>query len=36
VPQYLEVREKQYDVRAKVDLFTLESDTTPAVTGILV
>ncbi|GAQ85824.1 ChaC-like family protein [Klebsormidium nitens] len=33
---YLEVREKQYDVRAKVDLFTLESETVPAVSGVLV
>ncbi|KAF5179435.1 Glutathione-specific gamma-glutamylcyclotransferase [Thalictrum thalictroides] len=33
---YLEVREKQYDVKAFVDLFTDPKDTTPAVSGVMV
>ncbi|KAL5704294.1 Gamma-glutamylcyclotransferase 2-3 [Ranunculus cassubicifolius] len=33
---YLEVREKQYDVKAYVDLFTDHKDTTPAVSGVMV
>lgn len=33
---YLEVREKQYDVKAYVDFFTNPKDTTPAVSGVMV
>ncbi|KAK4352720.1 hypothetical protein RND71_028238 [Anisodus tanguticus] len=33
---YLEVREKQYDQKAYVDLFTEPAASTPAVSGVLV
>ncbi|KAF6147707.1 hypothetical protein GIB67_003038 [Kingdonia uniflora] len=33
---YLEVREKQYDMKAYVDFFTGPAATTPAVTGVMV
>ncbi|KAJ8541709.1 hypothetical protein K7X08_002525 [Anisodus acutangulus] len=34
--KYLEVREKQYDQKAYVDLFTEPAASTPAVSGVLV
>ncbi|KAF8404109.1 hypothetical protein HHK36_008989 [Tetracentron sinense] len=35
-PMYLEVREKQYDVKAYVDFFTEPTAITPAVSGVMV
>ncbi|KAJ7562138.1 hypothetical protein O6H91_03G056000 [Diphasiastrum complanatum] len=36
VLSYLEVREKEYDVRAYLDFFTVESSSKPAISGVLV